>query len=355
MEEILSVHNIKVTNENNNAFQLIVHGEEFFPQRIQVQLPGEQSFSMIRRKEINRFYLGQELLDLAMMSAYYLNIPAFTSHIQRRGKEISVISVHHSSTPSPYIGDNNPYKNTQKLLGADLEVMARKRINGSFVAIPVSDVSQEQIGVDRALLRKGNKFFQPIIELRARPQETGLKLQREFLRLKKALENRAVKNQLNIVAEENPKGRFLLGGHIHISNERPSYRKVALLDALIALPFSCKYEHTNPSRRQSFGRLGAVRINSFNGFEYRTLPTWYKFIDDGETFFRWLEIVFLNEKIPFVTIPPEAIRAYYSEEKKVLQREVIKIFSGIQEFLTHKEKEVMKNWLRWLDIPYTID
>ncbi|MCD8509811.1 MAG: hypothetical protein LRY73_08030 [Bacillus sp. (in: Bacteria)] len=351
----LTLHHIPIREEQENAFQLMVEGCQFVPEKIFTKLPRDETFVPSDLTEINRFYLGQEMVDLGMTAAYYLNIPCFSVHLQRLGKNVFVVSVKKQQGKTVEERYHPSGKNTLKLLGGDLEVMAKKKKSESFVALPQINGNNKQIGTDRALLRKGNQFFQPIIELRAKPQPTGASLQKEFTRLKKRLEEQAAKYDLTIVGGANPIGRFFLGGHIHISNERPSYRKVSLLDSLITLPLSCKFNDENITRRRGYGRLGAVRINPFKGFEYRTLPSWYAFIEGGAPFFSWLETVMFNETIPPLSIPNEALLAYYEGNSQVLVIESLSLLKSAKNYLSPAELERLKNWVHWLEIPCPID
>src|SRR5690554_1228021 len=224
MKNIWELHGFKTTEKlEGNATQLIVKGVEFFPLKINVKTPFEKERKISRIKELHRIYLGQELLDAALMAAYYTNIPSFETKVQRKGKDIFIHSV--KKAPIPIESDR---REDGRLLGGDLEVMLRKQNGGAFVAIPFFADHELSIGTDRALLRKKNSFYQPIIELRADPQPTGLLLHKEFLRLIEVLEKQTDRYHLSVVSTENPTGRFMLGGHLHISNESPSYRKASL-------------------------------------------------------------------------------------------------------------------------------
>lgn len=350
MEKYLAMHHIPTSREKHNAFQLIVESNEFIPVSILIKPPHEKKFVPIPLTAIHRFYLGQEMIDLGLSTAYYMDFANFSVQVQRWGKSLSVVAVEKQLTNNtvPASLEISP---SNRLLGADLEVMAKRNEGGRFVAIPQTNENKNQIGTDRALLRKGNQFFQPIIELRANPQPTGKALWKEFLRLKQILEERAKLYDLTIVADANPQGRFFLGGHIHISNAPPSYRVISLLDSLVALPFSCKWKGSDLPRRKGFGRLGAVRNNDFNGFEYRTLPSWYSYIDDGYPFFSWLETVLFNETIPKIKISERGLEAFYNGSQQVLQKEAVSLLAFAYHYLSEEEKQRMQDWCQWLEIP----
>ncbi|ADU30674.1 putative amidoligase domain-containing protein [Evansella cellulosilytica] len=353
-------HGVKSANMDKNAVHMIVAGSEFVPHAIKTISNQWGLHELKRISEVHHYYLGQEMLDIALMCAYYANEKNFSVHVQRVGKNIQLVSVKKTNVnkmPQLTKIDSVTNKNNRSLLGADLEIMMRNEKTNAFVAFPMSDKWNKKIGADRALLRKGTTFYQPILELRATPKKTGAMLHDEFVTLKRRLVDR-LKNEaysLSIVAEENPKGRFLLGGHFHISNKRPSYRTTSLLDALVTLPFTTINQPKSLERRNTYGKLGSVRLNRFNGYEYRTLPSWFTYIDDGAPLFIWIETIFFNKTIPEIRLNDEAIRAYYEGKNEVLIKKTEYLFSYVTQYLTDEEKINLENFKLWLQLMRMLD
>lgn len=314
-------HYIKTMNKESTAVQLTVTGEEFVPITIEFSDAENKRHPLNRQRDVSKFYSGKEMLDLALMSAYYSGIPNFTATVQRKGKELGIVSVTEAKTAQG-TGSNeeHPAENPLSLLGADLEIMLLNKHSGRFTAVPLQYDLQNEIGVDQALIRKEHHFYQPVIELRANPQPGGKALHLEFRRLKRLIEAKARAKNLRIVSEENPVGRFLLGGHFHVSSQMPTYRRISLLDSLLTIPLASSQISPSISRRQTYGRLGACRLNKFNGFEYRSLPTWFHLIDDGLPFFQWTETLFFNETLPALPVSQETAKAYYSGDRQELKR-----------------------------------
>ncbi|MDK8179737.1 hypothetical protein [Paenibacillus sp. UMB4589-SE434] len=75
-----------------------------------------------------------------------------------------------------------------------------------------------------------------------------------------------------------PRGRFPLGGHIHMSGITVTSELVRALDSYVALPISLLEQEESSAalrRRPKYGALGDVRSQEHGGaggFEYRTLP-----------------------------------------------------------------------------------
>ncbi|MDG5789030.1 hypothetical protein QA612_16350 [Evansella sp. AB-P1] len=342
-------HYIRTSVYDEKYFQLFVIGKEYFPIKVKIKEPYRKEIGLSDINDLRKYYLGQEMLDFAMMTAYYCNAVRYNVHVQRKGKEITIVTVKNNSdqTPVNRIRSNGLHTYSKSLLGADLEVMCQKR-NGKFVAIPFKEDHDKEIGTDRALIRKGNTFYQPIIELRANPQKTGELLQKEFVRLKGDLEEKVKERNLTIVSTDNPKGRFFLGGHFHISNSFPTYRKTSLLDGLVTLPLVSIKKGNNMLRRKGYGRLGSIRLNKFNGFEYRTLPTWYSLIDEGKPFFNWIETIFFNDTIPPLTFSEKLLTSYYDGDNETLKEEVNRFLRKIVPFLTEEEEKTLLDWIDWL-------
>ncbi|MBU9714470.1 putative amidoligase domain-containing protein [Evansella tamaricis] len=362
------LHGIKSMQVLENATQLIVEGSEFYPHKIAIKEAtgadrnythvNRTTFSPLSISKINQYYLGQEMLDTAIMTAYYCHIRTYSVHVQRIGKEIGVISVRDMKqrdiTATTY-PEKEP--NSTSLLGADLEVMIWNKTKQKFVAIPMSkDGEKKKIGADRALLRKGTAFYQPIIELRAVPKATGEELLHELQRLKHQLETKSSENQLQVVSESNPVGRFFIGGHFHVSHQHATFRRISQLDALLTLPLSAFCFTKEIERREMYGMLGAARLNPYNGFEYRSLPSWYDLIgSENEIFFQWVEFLLLEPDLPDYRLPPPVVRAYYEGNTVRLKEVSLMYLEELRQVLNVTEKKTsetaskrLERWIDWL-------
>ncbi|MBU9722663.1 MULTISPECIES: putative amidoligase domain-containing protein [Bacillaceae] len=350
------LHGIRSMEEKDNGFQMIVEGTDFYPISIQVKQPLSNNYITIQShaSSINKYYLGQEMMDTAIMAAYYNNLPSYRVQVQRMGKEIGVISTEENEHNLSDRGEGETQ--LKALLGADIEVMVYHPLRGSFVAIPMGNREGSKIGSDRALIRKGHAFYQPIIELRPSPQESGIKLRDELHTLKCRLEENLGKRSLQIVSSPNPTGRFYLGGHIHVSNQKATFRKASQLDALITLPLSAYYMKNGLDRRKIYGRLGSIRLNPYNGFEYRTLPSWYELIDDdNKVFFQWIEFIFLHPNLPHYKFTESVLRAYYHGDIATLKIAVTQFFQQLYPLLSSTEQKLINEWLNWLKMRERID
>ncbi|WP_088033805.1 putative amidoligase domain-containing protein [Evansella clarkii] len=342
-------HYVKTIKKEPTAVQLTVTGEEFVPFTIEFSDAENKCHRIHRQKDVSKFYSGKDMLDLAMMAAYYSGTPHFTATVQRKGKDLGIVSVTEAKKrQETEPKDENAAESPLSLLGADLEIMLLNKTTGRFTAVPMQYDFQKEIGVDQALIRKNHHFYQPVIELRARPQPAGKALHEEFRRLKLIIKSKARAKKLEIICEENPVGRFMLGGHLHVSSQKPTYRRISLLDSLLTIPLASAQVSSSLSRRQTYGRLGACRVNKFNGFEYRSLPTWFHLIDNGLPFFQWSETLLFNETLPALPVSDETAKAYYTGDRQQLKRAAQESFEKISSYLTKNEAVRLEDWQHFL-------
>lgn len=339
------VHKLKTKEPMKNAFQLMISGVEFVPDRIRIKESFQADFKEITVEQLTSFYLGQELLDIGVQAAYYARIRFFSVHLQRLGKDISIISVTEDFTRSAArISDTKG----AELLGSDLEIMIKNAETNKFASLPIRKDDGQRIGTDRTLVRKGHSFSHPIIELRTKPVKTGNDLYNECLQLQEKLEKKLPSNTLSVVSNGHPFGRFFLGGHLHISNKQPSYQLIQQLDQLLAIPLAAISDEKDVRRRESFGRLGSVRLNRFNGFEYRTLPSWYHYIREGRAFFEWIETVFFQNISIRDSLNKRVIKAYYDGGRSVLWKETVHQFLQLKRSSSPIVRQRADNFFAWL-------
>ncbi|WP_051287474.1 putative amidoligase domain-containing protein [Paenibacillus taiwanensis] len=184
------------------------------------------------------------------------------------------------------------------LYGLDMEYIlydaARRKLVAASKYLPRGGIA----GCDAVRLN-GNVCY-PIMELRPLPSSTPAGLVRELdgamrfaakaidravgLKMTKQIDGTVKAEQANSGgsllwhAGGRPRGKFPLGGHIHVSGMTVTGELIRALDSYVALPISL-LEQDGPTvalrRRPRYGALGDVRQQEHGGaggFEYRTLP-----------------------------------------------------------------------------------
>ncbi|UCZ51644.1 hypothetical protein LGQ02_12295 [Bacillus shivajii] len=340
-----NVHKIETSLPLDNALQVKVSGSEYDASRIFLKEPMKDQFKEITIKNLKSYYLGQELLDIVFQAAYYSDKRFFTVHVQRFGKEIQMISMKYAPTVHKREETNDK---DYPLLGSDFEVMLTNNETKKFVSVPMMEDEGRQVGVDRALIRKGFTFSQPILELRTKPVKSGIELHKECFRVKKKLEQNIKNKKLSVISGGNPHSRFYLGGHFHISNQRPTYETVNQLDQLVSIPLAAISKNEDINRRSSYGRLGSLRKNNYAGFEYRTLSSWYKYIDGGKPFFEWIETVFLTKQLCDNPLSKQMSEAYYRGDLQELWKITESNIRHIQQTTSKAVKIKADRFMQWL-------
>ncbi len=332
-------------------FRLKVSATGYQPIQIERFSPHSHEGNLLPLSKLSHFYLGQEMLDTAFRAAYALHLSNFCCTLQRVGKRVEVTSIE-SDIPYESYPSHRPPKRPKGIItfGADIEYMIRHKKTTKFHALPLnSQVPKFEAEADQALLRKGNKFYKPIFELHPRPQTTGEHLHIEMLKLKQKLEQRLKKSAYQVVTDPNPTGRFMLGGHLHFGNVQAGFNKTSQLDVLVTLPLSLLDHENSQMRRFTYGGLGSVRLNHFNGFEYRSLSSWYNYIEQGLPLFNWIEWVVKNESLPYFFIPTQVALAYTKNDRHSILLFVEKTFRWLKNnYKSSADLVAIESFYKWI-------
>lgn len=282
----------------------------------------------IKWQQIERhdYYYEKELTEFALQCLYLSSIPLGECTVQRTGKkEISIIDIRkldvHELT-------NCEVEKIEGLIekqdaqfattfGTDLEIMFQNVKSKKYINVELSRVD-ERFGFDEAIALHKNRVFHPIFEVRPKPASSMEELHQHLLQLYHAITNELEKYHLLLVTNSNPVGRFFLGGHIHFGNALLSYKHVQVLDQFLAIPYSLIDQSPSVERRRQYGRLGSIRLNRYQGFEYRVLPTWFQFIPEILPVLKWVEYLIKNANVLMIsTIPKKYLENYYNVENEI--------------------------------------
>lgn len=265
-------------------------------------------------------------IELALQALYILDIPVGECIVQRNGDHhFAVVSVKEysisdlSEKNKRQISKNVSERASVSLsFGTDIEVLARHQSKRWIPASALLD-DNDVIGWDDYTILRKNKMIQPVIELRPHPAQTAKRCYNHIHRSYTKLQNLFQSFNLKAACGSNPYARIFLGGHLHVGNQLASFPLVRRLDGFLTLPFALLLDNGAQKRRKSHGRLGAVRLNSYNGFEYRSLPSWYHLIPSFYPVIAWF--VYLQtrgETLPSPVLTDETITAYYRDDKEKL-------------------------------------
>lgn len=134
-------------------------------------------------------------------------------------------------------------------------------------------------------VRLQGRILFPLMELRPEPAERPAQLV-EHVRKTMQLAERIISDKRSSSLQESnlvwlggscPRGRFSLGGHIHVSGLALTSDMIRALDTYVAFPLSfIEQPSGSRKRRPGYGTFGDVREHDHGGaggFEYRTLPS----------------------------------------------------------------------------------
>ncbi|MCT8139895.1 hypothetical protein H1D32_20635 [Anaerobacillus sp. CMMVII] len=273
--------------------------------------------------EQNQYYFEKELIEFALLCLYLTNIPLGECIVKRVGKkDIVVVRIQEimveqlTNTQQEFVRYEIQKHSIRRgiTFGADLELMLKNEKSKKFMNADI--LTSNEFGFDQAIAVNNHQVFHPIVEIRPKPAVTMVELHMNLLTLYQQFESQAAKYQLSAITDPNPIGRFFLGGHLHFGNIPFTFQHVRLLDQFVTIPFALVERNPSVLRRQSYGRLGSVRENDFQGFEYRVLPTWYQHIPSCLPLLLWVEYLLKNsEEITTRLIDQKFIKAYYNQEK----------------------------------------
>ncbi len=319
---------VQIGNDEKNKTQLRVRAYHFYV--LSTKRIVSSSAMLVEPsqvwEDVNQFYyFEKELQELALQCLYLTNTTLGECIVQRNGqREMQVVGLRSITFEQLTIQEKQLLtveiskwsRNRRQLsFGADLEVMLRntktnKYLNGDML-------EDHHFGFDEAIAIHKNKVFHPIIEIRPKPAMEMNGLHKNLLTLYHQLMTENERFHLETITEPNPIGRFFLGGHLHFGSIPFSFKHVRLLDQFVAIPFSLVEKKPSFQRRNRYGRLGSVRKNVYEGFEYRVLPTWFQFIPSCLPLLLWVE--YLLENASTLIVPPfkpSYLRSYYVENER---------------------------------------
>jgi hypothetical protein len=271
-------------------------------------------------------------VETALQALYLLNIPFGECIVQREtSQKFSVYSIeprlieHATEDEQKRIERFMLQYQKPRILsfGADIECLIRHTETKKFVAASSLVSKNGMIGFDDAIAVTGTKVSHPILELRPKPAPTGEQLYRHLVSLHGQLATFLEKNCLCAFGGGNPYGRFFIGGHLHIGNQPITFKHVRNLDIFLAMPHATIESDQTAVRRTTFGRFGNVRKNDFNGYEYRSLSSWYNNIPNSLPMLHWFQ--YLNsypERLPNIDFTMSLPGAYYEHDVSKLHRQL---------------------------------
>lgn len=272
------------------------------------------------RITFNYLYYEKELIEFALQCLYLTNTRLGECIVQRcRKKDLAVVEINPLTSKQLTEAEIQTLArkfqqrptSTEITYGCDLEFMlVNKRTNKFIRADQLSKHSQ--IGFDDAICLNGEEVSHPVFEMRPKPANKMTDLHSNLLRLHTKLTKEASLNKLALVTTANPHDRFFLGGHIHFGNIPFTFHRVEVLDHFLAIPLTLVETKPSFKRRNYYGRLGSVRKNKFNGFEYRVLPSWFSLIPDFLPVLQWIQFLLENaDKLPSTKMTKIDLKAYY--------------------------------------------
>ncbi|WP_026689817.1 putative amidoligase domain-containing protein [Alteribacter aurantiacus] len=332
MEQKLALFKLKMIATEYNAHSISVcHAKDEKPTYLHV-LEGK------------KHYLLQDMIDLAFRTAYLKQCSDFCCTIVRIGKTTVVedFTAKHNCVKK-IVNETQPIT-----FGADVEYMIANKESGKFQSLKLNQSELERL-TDGAMIRQGYTFYKPIFELHPKPADSGKQLFEHVHHLYEQQEEKLKNTSLETISVANPIDRFFLGGHLHFGNVSPTFKKTSQLDALLALPLMINDSHSSSRRRKTLvGGLGNVRHNSYRGFEYRTLSSWYHHIPYSEPLFEWIDWIMNNHTLPWYPLPTVVRRAYEEGDKKVITDVVDEMFTSLKTDCSSSDRDVIDRFHSWI-------
>jgi hypothetical protein len=308
-------------------------------------------------EEINEksFYFEQELKDFALRCLYLTNTPLGECIVQRCDKkDVQVVQLQSltveqlTASELKYLAEDlgKGQKNGQNKFGADLELMLRNNKTNKFLNGHL--LSNKQFGYDDAIAIHQNRVSHPIIEIRPKPASRIEQLHHHLMIMFQKFKRQTEKFDLEVITDPNPFGRFFLGGHIHFGNTPFTFQEVRLLDQFVAIPYALAEKKPSFERRTSYGMLGAVRENQYNGFEYRVLPTWFHIIPSCLPMLLWIQYLITNaHHIETLELNKASVTSYYDKDHQDVQLEQW-AFDNKKIFAEKKAEKLFETFISYL-------
>lgn len=301
------------------------------------------------------FYYEQELKDFALRCLYLTNTPLGECIVQRCDKKdvqvvqlqrltVEQLTASEMNCVAADVGKTPIYE--ENSFGADLELMLRNYNTNKFINGQL--LKNKQFGYDNAIALHYNRVSHPIIEIRPKPASRIEQLHNHLMILFQKFKRQTEKFDLEIITEPNPFGRFFLGGHIHFGNTPFTFQEVRLLDQFVAIPYALAERKPSFERRTSYGMLGSVRVNQYNGFEYRVLPTWFHLIPSCLPLLLWIQYLITNaHHIETLELDKASVTSYYDKDNQEYRLEQWAI-DNKKNFAEEKAEKLFETFVSYL-------
>jgi hypothetical protein len=207
------------------------------------------------------------------------------------------------------------------------------------------------VGYDSATIR-GRPDLHPLAELRPDPSSDPAGLVRNLRKTMWMATSIIDDPTISWRAGGMPIPGLPLGGHIHFSGAELSGPLVRALDNYLAMPIMLLEQPSSIARRRKYGRLGDIRIKSYGGFEYRTLPSLLisPTLTKGVLALAKL-IVINNASLTYRPLDQETyVQAYYNGNKSILQKPVERVWREIAALPQYMQYErYLQPIKQWID------
>ncbi|OZM58653.1 hypothetical protein CIB95_03540 [Lottiidibacillus patelloidae] len=349
IRQTLSLHQVSTSNYfNKNFLSVKIVGAQFHMLAVRIWVPTKKRW--ISLKEGNNFFKSKEMIHLALQCLYYVNIPIGVCVIQRGlGGKCHVYSIKEKRAEElpnvlqrrlEQIKEQSPF-NSELTFGADVEGLLYHEKRKKYITASSLFKQNDRLGYDNAMIVRENKTKNHILELRPLPGKNGKELYTNLVLEYEKLLEVTRKYDLSVIGGANPVSSVMLGGHIHVGNKNLNFQVVRTLDLFFGIPMSLTEDQGAVQRRKTYGRLGSVKMNKYNGFEYRTLPSWIEQIPDMLPVFRWYCLLLKNAHLfQDGRLPSKLLNGYYTQNNKFLETEVKKVHGKALSVLhrpSHKE------------------
>lgn len=313
---------------------VIVRAADWIPLSVAIRQPAAV-FSVNQTYDFQqRHHLDSDIrraVDEALSLLYLADVEIGECILQRQGKTFVAVKVHSLSinelTKSEKLALKEWKKRNDDFLsrkkptyGLDLECLLYHKEKKKWVAASSIVGKDGAIGYDGAIFMRDKKVLHPILELRPSPAENSEKLFRHLIAVNNRFKKQLQQHGLYAVGSYKNGNRLSLGGHFHTGNLLPTQKKIAVLDRYLAFPLAAIAEPRAVTRRKRFGRLGNVKFNRFDGFEYRTPASFYDVIEKSAPLIRWFCYLVTHEhNFPVFPLSAKLLQAYYHDERDRLR------------------------------------
>jgi hypothetical protein len=296
--------------------------------------------------QVKSFYKKGEMMQLAMQTLYYLNIETGECIVQR-GKE-GKLFVYAIKKLNERI--NAPQSSSELTFGADIEGLLFHNKDKKWITASSVIKESNTIGFDSSIIIQNHKVKNHILEFRPEAASNSEQFISNIKSCYDELSKKTKPLHLKVIGGANPLKQIFLGGHLHIGNQPLTFHHVRVLDIFFGLPLALIDTCSPQNRRKSYGRLGSVKKNKFNGFEYRTLSSWIHLVPIIDPVIEWFVFIQKNSAIfPYLHFLDQQLLAYYNHDKKALKEETKRI-----EMITYTlmnsddDKKIAQHFFQWI-------